>query len=350
MRILITGNLGYVGPVVACHLRETYPDAELIGLDSGFFADCKTADPAESDRVIDEQYIADVRDLPSECLSNVDAVVHLAAISNDPIGNQYEDVTLDINHRASVELARRARTAGVRNFVLASSCSVYGAADGARTESSPVNPLTAYARSKVLAEQDLTKLATDDFVVTCLRFATACGMSDRLRLDLALNDFVASAVATGAVKLLSDGTAWRPLIHVRDMARAIEWGILRSADNGGAALVVNAGSDNWNYRIRQLAEGVAEAIPGTEIAFGEDAQPDSRSYRVDFSLFQSLAPAHQPQISLPEAVRELRAGLERMQFDDPDFRTSHLIRLRVLEALRGDNRLTERLEWSTHVL
>jgi nucleoside-diphosphate-sugar epimerase len=213
-----------------------------------------------------------------------------------------------------------------------------------------LNPLTAYARSKVLAERDLASLANDEFLVTCLRFATACGMSDRLRLDLVLNDFVASAVATGSVKLLSDGTAWRPLIHVRDMARAIEWGIVRGRGDGGTAVIVNAGSDTWNYRIRQLAEGVAQEILGTELEIGKDAQPDSRSYRVDFSRFRSLAPAHQPRVSLPVAVRELRAGLERMQFDDPDFRTSHLIRLRVLEALRAGNRLTERLEWSTQAL
>jgi nucleoside-diphosphate-sugar epimerase len=347
MRILITGNQGYIGPVVACHFRERFPDATLVGLDIGFFADCLTATPAHSERVIDEQVLADVRDTPPELLSGIDAIVHLAAISNDPIGDRYEDVTLDINHRATIELARRAKAAGVRRFVFASSCSVYGAADGARTEESPVNPLTAYARSKVGAEQDLLALADEDFVVTCLRFATACGMSDRLRLDLVLNDFVASAVATGAVKLLSDGTAWRPLIHVKDMARAFEWGVVRGADAGGTAVVVNAGSDAWNYRIRDLAEAVAEEIPGVELEIGAEAQPDARSYSVDFGLFQRLAPAHQPEIALPAAVQELRTGLERMQFDDPDFRTSHLIRLRVLEALRDGNRLTEKLEWRT---
>ena len=350
MRILITGNLGYVGPVVTCELRKSFPDAALTGLDIGFFANCVTASPAQSDGILDYQTFADVRDIPWECLRGVDAVVHLAAISNDPIGNVYEDVTLDINHRATVDLARRAKIAGVGHFVFASSCSVYGQADGARTETSPLNPLTAYARSKVLAEQELMELGGDGFIVTCLRFATACGMSDRLRLDLVLNDFVASAVATHAVTLLSDGSAWRPLIHVRDMARAIEWGIVRGVADGGAALVVNAGSDTWNYRIRDLAEGVAAEIPGVELQIGENAQADPRSYRVDFSLFRKLAPGHQPRISLPVAVRELRDGLERMQFDDPDFRTSNLIRLRVLEALRAGDRLTERLEWRTPAL
>jgi nucleoside-diphosphate-sugar epimerase len=350
VRVLITGNLGYVGPVVTCELRRSFPDATLTGLDIGYFANCMTASPAESETALDYQTFADVRDIPWECLRGVDAVVHLAAISNDPIGNVYEDVTLDINHRATVELARRAKIAGVRRFVFASSCSVYGQADGARTEESPLNPLTAYARSKVLAEQELTELGSDGFVVTCLRFATACGMSDRLRLDLVLNDFVASAVATDAVTLLSDGSAWRPLIHVRDMARAIEWGIVRDAGEGGAAVVVNAGSDSWNYRIRDLAECVAEEIPGVELRIGDGAQPDPRSYRVDFSRFRALAPDHQPRISLPVAVRELRDGLERMQFADPDFRTSNLIRLRVLEALRAGDRLTESLEWRTPTL
>lgn len=346
MRILITGNLGYVGPVVTTELRKSFPDATLAGLDTGYFADCMTARRAESERALDHQTLADVRDISWESLRGVDAIVHLAAISNDPIGNVYEDVTLEINHQATVDLARRAKIAGVNRFVFASSCSVYGQADGARTEDSPLNPLTAYARSKVLAERDLMELAGDGFVVTCLRFATACGMSDRLRLDLVLNDFVASAVATHTVTLLSDGTAWRPLIHVRDMARAIEWGIVRGAGDGGTGIVVNAGSDSWNYRIRDLAEEVASEIKGTDLQIGEGAQPDPRSYRVDFSLFRQLAPSHQPRISLPVAVRELRDGLERMEFADPNFRASNLIRLRKLEGLRAGDRLNERLEWN----
>ena len=164
----------------------------------------------------------------------MDAIVHLAGVSNDPIGNTFEDVTLAINHRATVELAGRAKAAGVGAFVFASSCSIYGQADDApRVEESELGPLTAYARSKALAERDLAPLADDRFRVTCLRFATACGMSDRLRLDLVLNDFVASAIATGRIDIMSDGTPWRPLIHVADMARAIDWAIDRPGQEDG---------------------------------------------------------------------------------------------------------------------
>src|SRR5581483_1059581 len=180
-----------------------------------------------------------------------------AALSNDPMGNRYEEVTLEINYRASVELARRAKRAGVRSFAFASSCSVYGTADsGPRNEKSEVNPLTAYARSKVMTEADLERLADDSFTVTALRFATACGMSDRLRLDLVLNDFVAGAVASGKITILSDGTPWRPLINVEDMARAFEWAVGRPSTNGGSFVVVNTGSNRWNYQVRDLAEAV----------------------------------------------------------------------------------------------
>jgi len=274
-------------------------------------------------------------------------VVHLAAISNDPMGHAYEAVTLDVNHRASVDLARQAKSAGVRCFVFASSCSVYGSADDrARTESSALSPLTAYAKSKVLTEQGLAELASASFRVSCLRFATACGMSDRLRLDLVLNDFVAGAMSTGRITVLSDGTPWRPLINVKDMARAIDWAIGRDVNAGGHYLVVNAGTDAWNYQVHELAEVVASAIPGTDISINRDAPPDKRSYRVDFSLFQALAPAHQPQADLLGTVEALRQGLAAMQFRDQDFRNSSFMRLRVLADLTSRRLLTPALEWT----
>ena len=347
MRIVITGNLGYVGPLVTRHLRAQYPDATLVGLDTGFFAHCLTDVQRVPEALLDVQHYADVRDVPEGVLEGVDAVVHLAAISNDPMGSAYEDVTLDINFRAGVELARRAKEAGARAFVFASSCSVYGAADdGPRSEASELCPLTAYARSKVFTEQGLADLAGPGFRVTCLRFATACGMSDRLRLDLVLNDFVASAMATGRITVLSDGTPWRPLIDVRDMARAIGWAVGREAQAGGDFLVVNAGSDQWNYQIRDLAEAVASVVPGTEVSINRSAPADKRSYRVDFSLFRALAPQHQPQATLVETVTGLRLGLERMRFADADFRNSPFIRLRVLAELERRNLIGPALEWT----
>jgi len=347
MKILITGNMGYVGPAVVQQLRASHPQATLVGLDVGYFSHCLTNAEMLPECRVDIQYFEDVRRFPEGLLSGVDAIVHLAAISNDPMGKAYEEVTMAINHRGSAELAKRARKAGVRSLVFASSCSVYGFAEsGPRTENSAVNPLTAYARSKVLTETDLATLADSEFKVTCLRFATACGMSERLRLDLVLNDFVASAISTGKVTVMSDGTPWRPLINVKDMARAIDWALSREAQEGGEFLIVNAGSEEWNYQVRDLAEAVAAAIPGVEVSINKNAQPDKRSYKVDFSLFRSLAPNHQPRMDLLTTVAELKDGLEAMGFVDRDFRNSHLIRLKVLDHLRQRGFLNERLEWT----
>ncbi|ALD21275.1 NAD-dependent epimerase/dehydratase family protein [Hymenobacter sp. DG25A] len=346
-RILITGNMGYVGPGVVRQLRQRFPQAELIGYDTGFFAHCLTGATRLPETRLNRQVFGDVRRFPAGLLQGVDAVVHLSAISNDPMGKAFEEVTLEVNHRAGIEIARQAKAAGVHSFVFASSCSMYGAGgEGAKTETSSLNPLTAYARSKVLSEQDLAPLADDTFRVTCLRFATACGWSDRLRLDLVLNDFVAGAVAGGRISILSDGTPWRPLIHVLDMARAIEWAVQRPAVLGGAFLAINAGSDEWNYQVRDLAQAVAHALPGTAVELNADAPPDKRSYRVDFSLFRALAPEHQPQHHLADTIAELRDGLLSMGFRDPEFRSSRLMRLRVLTDLRESQQLTDTLYWA----
>jgi nucleoside-diphosphate-sugar epimerase len=346
MRFLITGNMGYIGPCVVGHLRDTNPGAELIGLDTGYFANCLTNEKMMPECKVDIQYFADVRQLPADLFKDVDAVVHLAAISNDPMGKHFENVTFEINHRASINLARRAKESGVTNFVFASSCSMYGAAENnARNESSVLNPLTAYAKSKVYTERDLQPLADDGFKVTSLRFSTACGMSDRLRLDLVLNDFVAGAVASGRITILSDGTPWRPLIHVRDMARAIEWAISRDGADGGNFLAVNVGCNEWNFQVKDLADSVTKVLPGIEVSINKDAEPDNRSYRVDFSKFKKLAPNHQPKIDLLSAIEELRDGLQGMGFTDENFRNSQFIRLKVLTRLRETHLLTESLEW-----
>ncbi len=348
MKILITGNLGYVGPSVIRLLRESSPEAMLIGLDMGYFAHCLTSQDILPECRVNLQYFADVRKLPDDILSGVTAVVHLAAISNDPIGNAYESATIDVNHRATVALAAKAKEAGATAFVFASSCSVYGfAEDRPKTETSAANPLTAYAKSKVFAERDLASLATPEFKVTCLRFATACGMSDRLRLDLVLNDFVAGALAAHNVEILSDGTPWRPLIDVGDMARAIHWAIIRDVSAGGPFLVVNAGCDEWNFRVKELAQAVAGIVSDVALSINPNARPDKRSYRVDFSLFRRLAPDHQPTRDLVSTIVELKKGLEAIGFADRNFRNSKFIRLKVLEELRWRHLLNDRLEWQT---
>ncbi len=346
MKILITGNMGYIGPILVKRLQASYPDAAIIGLDLGFFANCLTNSEILPECNVNMQYFHDVRKITDEQISGVDAIVHLAAISNDPMGKTFEDVTYEVNFKAGIEMAKRAKKFGAKRFVFASSCSMYGSADDApKTEDSPLNPLTAYAKSKVYTEESLKNLADDNFIVTCLRFSTACGMSHRLRLDLVLNDFVAAAVSAKKITILSDGTPWRPLINVQDMARAIDWAISRNANVGGKCLSVNIGSNEWNYQVKDLAEAVASIIPGVNVSINKDAMPDKRSYRVSFDLFKELAPNYQPKCTLESTIRELQDGLVSMGFDDKNFRESNLIRLKVLNQLRSNGLLNEKLEW-----
>jgi nucleoside-diphosphate-sugar epimerase len=280
-------------------------------------------------------------------LAGADAVVQLAAVSNDPMGNKYEKVTEEINQRASVRLAELSRNVGVRNFVFASSCSMYGyAAADARKETDPTNPLTAYARSKIGTENSLKQMDIGSMTVTSLRFATACGMSERLRLDLVLNDFVACAVTSGEITVLSDGTPWRPLIDVEDMSRAIAWAITRPASEGGQYLAINIGRDEWNYQVKELAQAVADAVPGTKVAVNTAAPPDKRSYQVDFSLFKAIAPKRIPKLSLGQSIARLRDGLKAMAFADRDFRNSGYIRLKTLEHHIAAGRLGSDLRWA----
>ncbi len=350
MKILIVGNMGYVGPGVVSQIRNKYPDAELIGYDMGYFGNCLTNPPFLSEVKLNKQIIDDVRHFDENILEDIDTIIYLAAISNDPMGKKYEEITLDVNYKSAIRMAERAKKKGVKSFVFASSCSMYGKADNKpKTEDDELNPLTAYARSKVFTERDLKPLAAENFIITCLRFATACGFSHRLRLDLVLNDFVASAVASKQITILSDGTPWRPLINVLDMARAIEWAITRSSEKGGYFLAVNAGSNEWNYKVKELAEAVAEIIPGIKISVNSDAPPDNRSYKVNFNLFNKLAPDHQPIYNLKTTIKELKDNLEAIKFNDVNFRESSLIRLNALENLQTNNYLDKNLEWNWKV-
>mgnify|MGYP003969785671 FL=1 len=342
--VLITGNMGYIGPVLTQYLHRGDGDYRLYGYDSGFFAHCLTTLDGQPERALAAQHFGDLRSFDAAILDGVGAVVHLAAISNDPIGNAFAQVTEQINITASVDFARQAKAAGVRRFVFASSCSVYGAGQAAACrEDAPLDPLTPYAKSKIAMEEALHVLADDDFSVICLRFATACGMSDRLRLDLVLNDFVASAVSTGKIEILSDGSSWRPLIHVQDMARAIEWAL--GTRETGAFMALNAGSDAWNYKIRDLVQAVSDAIPDTTVSINKDAVPDKRSYKVDFSRFSQFAGGFTPRVGLAEAIAGLSDGLRVIGFDDPDFRQSNLMRLRMLLSHQDHGTLDADLNW-----
>jgi nucleoside-diphosphate-sugar epimerase len=346
LKVFITGNMGYIGPVLNRVLVATFPKIEIVGFDAGFFSHSLTGADFTPEQGVLLQHFGDVRDIQPAMLSGVDAVVHLAGVSNDPIGNEFEDVTEDINRCASVRLAEMASSAGVKNFVFASSCSMYGQAEGGgRKETDPTNPLTAYARSKIGTEDDLKNANLGDMIFTSLRFATACGWSTRLRLDLVLNDFVACAITSGEITVLSDGTPWRPLIDVEDMSRAIAWAISRDSAAGGQFLAINAGSNKSNYQVKDLAEAVASLVDGTKISINKDAPPDKRSYSVDFSLFESLASDFQPVVQLDESTRRLYEGLKKMNFVDKDFRQSPFMRLNTLRKHMDAGRLGRDLRW-----
>lgn len=347
MKIIIFGNLGYIGPNVTKQIRQSYPDSQIIGYDIGYFAHCLTNPYYLPEIKLDQQIFGDIRNVDEKILEGgTDAIIDLAAISNDPMGNQFEEVTMEVNYKAAVNLAKLSKKAGVKSFIYASSCSIYGAAsEYPKKEDDKLNPLTAYARSKIATEEDLKSLADDHFTVTCLRFATACGFSNRLRLDLVLNDFVASAIVNKEISILSDGTPWRPMINTKDMARAFDWAITRDKNNGGSFLVVNTGSNEWNNQIKPLAEVVAEIIPGTQVSVNREAAPDRRSYRVNFDLFRKLAPNHQPVHNLINTVKELKNNLLEMNFNEPSFRESQFVRLQVLNRLQNKKLINEELKW-----
>ena len=337
--------MGYVGPIVTTHLRKSHRDAELVGLDTGFFGACCLNSIEQPEWALNAQLYKDVRDVLPQDLAGFDAVIHLAALSNDPLGSEFQELTIEINRSATLNLAEMAKSAGVQHFVFASSCSVYGAGgEHPRTESHPVVPLTAYAESKIGAEQDLEGIAGRSFLVTSLRFATACGPSPRLRLDLVLNDFVAAALSSGEIQILSDGTPSRPLIDVRDMALAIEWALTRKIESGGPFLIMNTGSNSCNASIAQLADAVARVVPGTKILTNPQAPADKRSYRVDFGLFSKLAPNHTPRLTLIESITALFDQLRDEELPTGDFRKSKFSRLHALLQLKRQS-LTSRLYW-----
>lgn len=345
-RILITGNLGYIGGPLARHLKASHVDATLIGLDLGLFADRHTSRGRAADTLYSEQIFASVNDVTEAHMANVDAVVHLAAISNDPMGERFSEATHRVNFEGSLHVARVAKAAGVKRFVFASSCSVYG--DGgidAKTEQDSVKPLTAYARSKIETETALTKLASEDFLVTCLRFATACGHSDRLRLDLVLNEFVAMALFDGKISVLSDGTPLRPLIHVNDMSRAIAWSIFDRPTDIEACLIMNAGYDRWNFSVREIAESVAE-ICGCELEINTNAAPDKRSYKVSFVKYRELSGHSEPLEDFDAYVTQLRDQVSSsIQITEDTFRGGRFRRLVALSELLEVGDLSEALTW-----
>ncbi|WP_280399270.1 NAD-dependent epimerase/dehydratase family protein [Nocardia carnea] len=276
MRVLVTGHQGYLGTVMVPVLRAR--GHEVTGLDTGLFADCVLGPVPQDPPTI----TADLRDVPAGRLTGFDAVIHLAALSNDPLGALVPEITHDINHRAAVRLARLAKDAGVRRFLYASTCSVYGAAgDELVDESAPLRPITPYAESKVRVEDDLVALADADFAPVFLRNATAFGFSPRLRADIVLNNLVGHAVLDGVVKVLSDGTPWRPLVHAEDIAEAFAV-CLEAPVAAIACRAYNIGTEANNCTVAEIAQAVAAVVPGSQVVITGESGADPRSYRVDF--------------------------------------------------------------------
>ena len=352
---LITGNLGYIGPVLAQYIKKSEPSSVIVGFDSGLFRDSVIATKSYFDPpFVDVQFYGDIRNSfqIEEVFSafKIDHVIHLAAVSNDPMGKEFESVTNDINHTAAIETAKLAIQKQCKSFVFASSCSVYGkGSDIPRTEKDQINPLTAYAKSKIATEISLHNLllqSGSDIQITCLRFATACGYSSRLRLDLVLNDFVATALSTGSINILSDGSPWRPLIDVEDMSKVLLWASQRT--NGDNYEIFNSGGLFCNYQVSDLALNVAKFL-GREIHvnLNSDAPRDDRSYQVNFEKLHRMIPdEYKPTMSLLSSIDKLVTHLASLpEFIHPDSR-KHLIRLAVLRDLKDKKLINDMLYWN----
>ena len=339
MRILITGHKGYIGTVMAPLLADA--GHEVVGLDSDLFKQCTFGEAPREFPSIRK----DLRDVLAADLKGFEAVLHLAGLSNDPLGNLNPNLTYDINHHASVNLARLSKEAGVKRYLFSSSCSTYGAAgDKVLDETAEFNPVTPYGRSKVLVEEDVARLASPEFSPVFLRNATAYGVSPRLRFDLVLNNLTAWALTTGKVFIKSDGTPWRPIVHIEDISRAF-LAALEAPREVIHNQAFNVGRTEENYQIRDLAEIVKETVPGCTIEFAADAGPDKRCYRADFSRIKKMLPGFQPKWDARRGAQELYEAYKKVNLRVEDFEGARYKRIDHIQGLLASGQLDADLRW-----
>lgn len=339
LEVLVTGHAGYIGSILVPVLQSA--GHNVTGLDTYFFEEGTFGKELVKVRSIKK----DIRDVTLADLKDFDAVVHLAALCNDPLGDLNPQLTFDINHVSSVNLAKLAKEAGVKRFLYASSCSMYGTAgDGMLTEEAPLHPLTPYAISKVRTEEDVSRLADKNFSPVFMRNATAYGVSPRLRADVVLNNLVCWAYTTRKIRILSDGTPWRPIVHVEDIANAFASALVvpREAIHNQA---FNVGVKGENYRVRDLANIVQEAIPGCVVEYAENAGPDPRNYRVDFSKLARTLPGFKPKWIARKGVEELNSAFQRVGLTSEDFQRGMFTRLAELKRLLNMGQLDHSLRW-----
>lgn len=341
MRVLVTGHLGYVGTVLVKLLRAA--NHEVFGIDSDLYRGSTFGD--EKSILSTPSLQKDIRDIEFADIEGFDGILHLAGLSNDPLGDLNPSLTYEINHQASVRLAKMAKEVGVERFVFSSSCSNYGAGgQDFLDENSPLNPVTPYGKSKVMVEQDVSGLADDDFSPTFLRSATAYGVSPRLRFDLVINNLVAWAYTTGKVFLKSDGTPWRPVVHVEDMALAFK-AALEAPRELIHNKVFNVGRTEDNYRIRELAEIVAETVPNSQVTFSESAEPDKRNYRVNCDFIIQTLPGYQPRWNARKGVEQLYEAYQEEGIKLEDFEGPRYRRILHVKELIQEGQLNRELRW-----